>query len=401
MKATSITLIDPVLRDTTGHQLGYLLAVGKELRARGLQVDTVLPADTAPAAIEQLADAGLMPAATLPSMRAIDTTRAATLRWLGQSGQTLRGGLRTDRRSELWFINAEPSLMGGIALTAARNAQPVLAHLFRWFDADGPLRTDRALFAGGVATACRLLAERGKLALVGQTAPIAAHLQEMTGISSVTVGPMVVSWPAAPSADAPTERSGPPRVGFLGQARSEKGFYLLAEALELLTEPHQIELHASPAPGEPVERWQTAMDRLQARGATLYRGPLSAEDYWALLERLDVVALPYDPVRHAHRTSNILTEAIGAGALPVVPAEGWLGGVGGQHGAETFTPWNAAALAAAIDRALRRVAAARGSSSAGSQQAWRRLHSAAGFVDAALAAREDALARSAGRLSRP
>jgi hypothetical protein len=63
---------------------------------------------------------------------------------------------------------------------------------------------------------------------------------------------MVVSWPASPSAVAATERSGPPRVGFLGQARSEKGFYLLAEALELLKEPHQIELHASPAPGEPV-----------------------------------------------------------------------------------------------------------------------------------------------------
>ncbi|NQW64258.1 MAG: hypothetical protein HQ461_15645 [Deltaproteobacteria bacterium] len=401
MKATAITLIDPVLRDTTGHQLGYLLAVGKELRARGVQVDTMLPADTAPAAIEQLAEAGLAPAATLPSMRAIDTTRAATLRWLGQSGQTWRGGLRTDKSRELWFINAEPNLMGGIALTAARNEEPVLAHLFRWFDADGPLRTDRALFAGGVAAACRLLAERGKLALLGQTAPIASHLQEMTGISAVTVGPMVVSWPEAAPEIAARQRTGPPRVGFLGQARSEKGFYLLAEALQLLKEPHQVELHASPAPGEPVERWQAAMDRLQARGATLYRGPLSAADYWALLERLDVVALPYDPVRHAHRTSNILTEAIGAGALPVVPAEGWLGGVGGQHGAETFTPWNAAALAAAIDRALRRAATAPATSSAGSQQAWRHLHSAAGFVDAALAAREAALARKAGRLSRP
>jgi glycosyltransferase involved in cell wall biosynthesis len=212
---------------------------------------------------------------------------------------------------------------------------------------------------------------------------------------------MVVSWPEAAPEIAARQRTGPPRVGFLGQARSEKGFYLLAEALELLKEPHQVELHASPAPGEPVERWQAAMDRLQARGATLYRGPLSAADYWALLERLDVVALPYDPVRHAHRTSNILTEAIGAGALPVVPAEGWLGGVGGQNGAETFTPWNAAALAEAIDRALRRAATAPATSSAGSQQAWRHLHSAAGFVDAALAAREAALARSAGRLSRP
>ena len=121
-------------------------------------------------------------------------------------------------------------------------------------------------------------------------------------------------------------------VGYLGDSRDEKGFDLLPEVIAEVRRKRPdrsvrflIQLNLNTLEGDPGAR--TAMDALitsQGEDVELVQGPLSPEDYTALLRRTDIVLLPYRPHAYAERSSGILMEAITAGLPTVVTRGAWL-----------------------------------------------------------------------------
>lgn len=124
----------------------------------------------------------------------------------------------------------------------------------------------------------------------------------------------------------------PRRIGFLGRPRPEKGSLRLPTLLPRLLERHEslrIVVQASVATGEPEIR--QAMDQLRqlaTRSARieLIEQPLDMDQYYALLNGIDVVVLPYEPGSYyADSISAVGIEAMALGRVVVGPDFGWFG----------------------------------------------------------------------------
>ncbi len=149
------------------------------------------------------------------------------------------------------------------------------------------------------------------------------------------------------------------RLGFFGYSKTEKGFHLLPEAIEICR-----------AKGLPVEfivqiqhsSWEAetiAAERRLRRmpNVTLIDGTMSNSDYAATTNAVDATLLPYDPERFGPRGSGLFTEAVVAGR-PIIAAEGTYAATSVKRGeaeGETFSPYSSSALAQAIERLLPRL----------------------------------------------
>ena len=184
----------------------------------------------------------------------------------------------------------------------------------------------------------------------------------------------------------------PLRFVALGDAREEKGFLEILDAVQIvptLQPEREIEfvLHAY-APGS--ERVRVALERfreLAPKNVTLVDVALPVSDYDALLDSADVVLLPYHAKFYRSRTSGPFAEAVAAGK-PVIVTDGtWMAecaralGVGIICPDETPPSLAQAIIAAARDiEPLRRKAI----EAAGR---WSAYHNRARFMDAILHSR--------------
>jgi glycosyltransferase involved in cell wall biosynthesis len=151
---------------------------------------------------------------------------------------------------------------------------------------------------------------------------------------------------------------GRPRLGFFGYSKSEKGFHLLPEALELVRKTESnfdvtIQVQHSGWEKRTIEAEEHI--RRDTRNRIL-EGVLDQDRYLAETDLIDIMLLPYDPVRFGMRGSGIFTESVAAGRL-VVAARGTYAAVcleKGEAEGEVFAPYESAALANAILRLVRR-----------------------------------------------
>jgi glycosyltransferase involved in cell wall biosynthesis len=150
------------------------------------------------------------------------------------------------------------------------------------------------------------------------------------------------------------------RLGFFGYSKTEKGFHLLPEAIEIcrakkLPIEFTVQIQHSNWEKETV-----ATERQLRRMADveLIEGTMSTADYAQKTNAVDVTLLPYDPERFGPRGSGLFTEAVAAGR-PIIAAQGIYAATSikrGEAEGEIFFPYDAAALAAAIERLLPRLA---------------------------------------------
>jgi glycosyltransferase involved in cell wall biosynthesis len=111
---------------------------------------------------------------------------------------------------------------------------------------------------------------------------------------------------------------------YLGEARFEKGFHLLLQAIEaarslLPNVRFTIQAGRYNELREFVDAWQERMPDVD-----FVTRELSGEDYFALLSAADAVLIPYNPIEYNLRTSHIFLEAIGAGKPVMVTAGTWM-----------------------------------------------------------------------------
>jgi glycosyltransferase involved in cell wall biosynthesis len=154
-------------------------------------------------------------------------------------------------------------------------------------------------------------------------------------------------------------------VGFLGYQRIDKGYELLPDLIQQLMQTHPnvrfLVQHSDPlalAQEHPqrnlliTAKLRELADRTQS--VELILQPVVGSAWFELIDRCDLVALPYDPVRYASGYSAIFGEALASGAPTVVPGRTTMsaeiesaGGVG-----VSFSQWTSRSIATAIGQAV-------------------------------------------------
>ncbi len=119
------------------------------------------------------------------------------------------------------------------------------------------------------------------------------------------------------------------RISYLGDARIEKGFQhlpmILSQVLrQVLDVQFLIQLHISKSNAhDPV--LQKAADEIRSLASrdpqrvVLLPGALDQKAYRDLLEKSDVILLPYDSIAYRWRSSGILVQGAAAGKVVLVP----------------------------------------------------------------------------------
>jgi hypothetical protein len=116
--------------------------------------------------------------------------------------------------------------------------------------------------------------------------------------------------------------SSPPRFGFLGYSKNEKGFPLLPGAFACLprlkTWRAVVQVHHHGSEPDTVAA-DEALRRIS--GVDIVQGSIEAINYFALFDACDVILAPYDPMHYSTRGSGILSEAIAYGK-PIIATAG-------------------------------------------------------------------------------
>ena len=149
-------------------------------------------------------------------------------------------------------------------------------------------------------------------------------------------------------------------VGFMGQQRLEKGYRLLPELAEMLLSQypalHMIVQHSRP---EDEQETTATLQELAAFTDQLevLTGVQDDAAYAALLDRIDMLVLPYQPEFYTNRISGLAADAIANGVVTVVPQRTMMSmlleEVGGGGGG-MFADWNASSIATAVSQCIDR-----------------------------------------------
>ena len=161
------------------------------------------------------------------------------------------------------------------------------------------------------------------------------------------------------SARAPRRRGAPLTVAYLGDAREEKGFQHLPQALTYLWPDYiakgrvRFLLQSNfNTPGGEAGILAAAQTLAGFPGTTLYSDPVSPAEYFRMLAAADIVLIPYSAERYRYRSSGVLVEAMAAGKVVVTSTGSWMARqVSSEHAVLFDAPTGLGpAIGAAVDR---------------------------------------------------
>jgi glycosyltransferase involved in cell wall biosynthesis len=241
-------------------------------------------------------------------------------------------------------------------LPAGRRPTVCLLLRYTWQDVGAARR--RSLAAGwarlGFAALERL--GGGRVRLLTDSTRLAAEHAGLTALP-VEVVPIPHTVDLAPPGSAPARGPGrPTRFVALGDARTEKGFAVLAAAVSRLNAEGRlaglefvIQSHIASPVYAALKGPRAELSRIGPPAVRLIDGVLSREAYADLLGGADVVLLPYSRRVYYARTSGPFTEALAGGKPVIVTADTWMSEELERHGAGlTFRDGDPAGLADAI-----------------------------------------------------
>jgi len=187
----------------------------------------------------------------------------------------------------------------------------------------------------------------GQVRLATDSQRLARQYQRLTSWP-LEVVPIPHTSDTQPSPATTVERRRPRlRLVTLGDARDEKGFGLVARAMQYLClhaspvlEQHEFVLqgyisHPSHALMRGAQQW---LQNLARPNIQLVDQSLVRDDYARFLQSADVVLLPYARRIYYARTSGPFTEALAAGKVVVVTQDTWMSDQLAEHGGGLTTP---------------------------------------------------------------
>jgi glycosyltransferase involved in cell wall biosynthesis len=135
------------------------------------------------------------------------------------------------------------------------------------------------------------------------------------------------------TAEVPPSEQRPLVIGYLGDARDEKGFQYLPKLVESFAPRRRgiadvrflFQANFNLPGGEPGSRY--ARSKLQTYNkdfVELAHGPFNSRQYADLLRRMDLVVIPYAADNYSARSSGILMEALAAGRPVLAPTCTWM-----------------------------------------------------------------------------
>lgn len=189
--------------------------------------------------------------------------------------------------------------------------------------------------------------------------------------------------------DEPTLRR-PERlvIGFLGDARAEKGFMLLLPLIRtMLASPLRervqfriqgyISSHYHQAMAEVID----AIKCLPREQIEIVEKPLDDDAYTRFLHSLDIVVIPYDALVYSHRTSGPFVESLCALKPVVVPHESWMSHeLGNSRAGVAFASGDFDSLARAVAMVVQDYPAFKEQAEQFGRE-YREFHSPAHFID--------------------
>jgi len=333
-------VVDNAFVDLTGHNFEYCRSVCWAARSRGLDAEVLVHRQASPDVLRGLParpvfrHLAYQRFCAWPALRPILDPILANLGFLWDLSRAMRG-CRTP--GDLVFLpNATYRQTFAVAAWLATSRRPRrVVTLFRY-----TLRRHEE--GGGWQPAARLarasfrmleaVSRRHELRLVSDSQRLAEEYAQLTCLPV-----HVVPIPHAASrggvvAPPPTlAQDRPARFVMLGEARDDKGFPLLVEALERLRGPLSrgdlavtVQCHLRDGAQSASHAARARLEAAGLPGVRLLTEPVDTATYHALLTESHAVLIPYRRGHYRSQTSGILTEALAA-ARPVVVTSGtWM-----------------------------------------------------------------------------
>jgi len=182
----------------------------------------------------------------------------------------------------------------------------------------------------------------------------------------------------------------PLTIGLLGHQRLDKGWQFAPEFIPRVLQRYpSVRFIAHQSDPESLPEVDARLSELARREPRLELiiVPAINKEWHALIDRCDIVVLPYDPIRYRGSYSAIVGEALAAGAPLVLPSETTLSSAvkANEGGASYFTEWKAEPIAKGIAETIDNFdVLARKAYSAGA--VWRERHGPDPFVQGVIAA---------------
>lgn len=119
------------------------------------------------------------------------------------------------------------------------------------------------------------------------------------------------------------------RLVSLGNARDEKGYFEIIEAIKLLDQSPQRDryefvLQSNHPWPEELKSTIAGFDANKPTNVTLIHQPLNTQAYYDLLNSADIVLLPYWRSIYESRTSGVFVEALANGKPVIVSGDTWM-----------------------------------------------------------------------------
>ena len=176
-------------------------------------------------------------------------------------------------------------------------------------------------------------------------------------------------------------------VAFLGHQRVEKGYHLIPEIARRVGSkglPVRLLVHNSATDDSAASRELRALARELAY-FTFIEEPSDHLQWQNLIDRSDLIVLPYEPNRYRQSGSGVATEAVGSGVPMVVPSGTTMEALAVQYQgcASAFSNWTAEAVTNAIEQAVANFDVLAKQAEAGALE-WRRSNGVGQFVDSLL-----------------
>lgn len=382
----SVVIVDPCIRQTYGHYATYAAACREGLRDVGIESSCWAHRDVEAALAHALEARGVFAHdcwhqfSTVPKVRFVVDPVIAARSFLRDAGRAARS---TVGDPVLFAPTVDHRQLLAWALWIHRRGGPRRIVLMLRYSFAHPSGTGWVRAASWVKLALRLLrrAPRGRVRLVTDSARLADEYLAL-GAEQVTVVPIPHTTVIRKERRDP---SAPARLVMLGDARTEKGFAILAQAIELLRSQQRVsgvEFVVQANTQSPVYAGLIPVrERLRAvPGVTVLDRALPADEYDALLASADLVLLPYDRGVYRSRSSGPFAEALAAGIPVVCTADTWMSDQLERYGAgELCTSGDAQSVADAIERAVASLPALT-ARAASARDAWTAFHSPASFA---------------------
>jgi glycosyltransferase involved in cell wall biosynthesis len=356
-----LILVEPLLKHHRGHRLPDTIAIVETARARGLDVRVLAHRNVEEQVQLALADLGVQVEPVFDLHLALPL-HSAILRRLISSvsfASSLARIISDVKQPSIVLIEGWDDFMAG-AVVASLLAPKQMKFVFQlfgwsgWVEKFGDKATRQMLEAIRAVTLrlARWATRRGRFFLAGQTEHVAEELGSVLGEKVIHL-PLPIQWETyGPISGTSSE---PPRLGFLGDTRPEKGFDLFVQAVACLQRDYRLEAQATPDGHQPKSDTRLELIRQLARNPhhTIHQHFLPQNEYVDLMSRLDIVVLPYRAARYMNRSSQIFVEAVGMGKVVVTNGQTQLGKMTEQYEiGTTFSEETPAALTEALHDAL-------------------------------------------------